>query len=244
MRPHRHGARRGGRADAAVRAGRSLGRGPTRDARRVPPGDGRRPADDDLGRALSRVVGSGSRRSGRSATCARRPTARRATSSSTPRSTSSWRCDSRRRRPIRPVELREFCIGGPMNTPHIVAQVPLTPGERREVRCQVGPGLYRVRAGGVASGAALDVQVGEADGASGAVAVSVRPEGIRAGPPGRRSGRPDADGRATTSARARRSSWRTRAGRTRSRRPPWSARCRSSATCSRRRCWRRGSSLA
>src|SRR5688572_23130488 len=58
---------------------------------------------------------------------------------------------------VRPVELREFCIGGPMNTPHVVAQVPLASGERQEVRCQVGSGLYRVRAVGLSATAGLEV---------------------------------------------------------------------------------------
>ena len=59
---------------------------------------------------------------------------------------------------IRPVELREFCIGGPRNTPHVVAQVPLAPGAHQEVRLRIGPGLYRARAGGAESGAGLDVR--------------------------------------------------------------------------------------
>ena len=59
---------------------------------------------------------------------------------------------------IRPVELREFCIGGPMNTPHVVAQLPLKAGERQELRFRVGSGLYRVRAVGVSGAAGLDVK--------------------------------------------------------------------------------------
>lgn len=58
---------------------------------------------------------------------------------------------------IRQVVLREFCLGGPMKTPHVVAQVPLKPGERRSVICHVEPGLYRVRAAGAKSMAGLQV---------------------------------------------------------------------------------------
>jgi adenylate cyclase len=85
---------------------------------------------------------------------------------------------------VRPVELREYCIGGPMNTPHVVAQVPLAPGEHREVRCQVGPGLYRVRAAGASRSAGLDVRAATGDDRdSGAAAISptVRADGIEPG---------------------------------------------------------------
>jgi class 3 adenylate cyclase len=50
---------------------------------------------------------------------------------------------------IRDVTLREFCIGGPMNTPHIAAQVPVQPGERHVSRCKLAPGSYLVRAAAV-----------------------------------------------------------------------------------------------
>ncbi|MCC7370124.1 MAG: adenylate/guanylate cyclase domain-containing protein [Chloroflexi bacterium] len=71
---------------------------------------------------------------------------------------------------IRSVTLREFCLGGPMRTPHIAAQVPLQPGERRTVLARLDPGLYRLRAGGSKGAASLQV-AGEGD--AGAVAVTV-----------------------------------------------------------------------
>jgi class 3 adenylate cyclase len=79
---------------------------------------------------------------------------------------------------IRPVELREFCIGGPMNTPHVVAQVPLASGERREVQCQVRPGLFRIRAAGAATSAGLEVRP---DAEASLATLSVEPEGIEPG---------------------------------------------------------------
>ena len=82
---------------------------------------------------------------------------------------------------IRPVALREFCIGGPMNTPHVVAQVPLAPGESGEVRCRVGPGLYRARAAGATAGAALDVQAGGNGADAHAISLTLRASGIEPG---------------------------------------------------------------
>jgi class 3 adenylate cyclase len=46
---------------------------------------------------------------------------------------------------IRHVEDRRFCSGGPMNTPHVVAQTTLAPGQQREVGIQLAPGAYRLR---------------------------------------------------------------------------------------------------
>jgi class 3 adenylate cyclase len=76
---------------------------------------------------------------------------------------------------VRQVEPREFCIGGPMSRPHVVFQVPLAPGERRDVACQVGSGLYRLRVVGAEMTAALDVSPGvEGEAAS----LAIRPGGI------------------------------------------------------------------
>lgn len=64
---------------------------------------------------------------------------------------------------IRDVTLREFCIGGPMNTPHIAAQVPVQPGERRASHCKLRPGSYLVRAvgAGEATIEVLDADAGD-----------------------------------------------------------------------------------
>lgn len=75
---------------------------------------------------------------------------------------------------IRTVPVREFCIGGPVNTPHIVAQAPLGPGEQRTLDVRLRPGRYVVRAAGAGGAAALEVgaarHVGERAGDRGAVA--------------------------------------------------------------------------
>jgi len=46
---------------------------------------------------------------------------------------------------IRPVSSDEYCIGAPMATPHVVAQVLVGPGERVSLRPQLAPGRHRVR---------------------------------------------------------------------------------------------------
>ncbi len=48
-------------------------------------------------------------------------------------------------RAIREVEVREFCVGGPQVTPHIVAQQLLAPGEERTLDPELSPGTYRLR---------------------------------------------------------------------------------------------------
>jgi class 3 adenylate cyclase len=46
---------------------------------------------------------------------------------------------------VRRVEAREFCVGGPQVTPHVVIQQLLAPGERRKVTPLLEEGLYRLR---------------------------------------------------------------------------------------------------
>lgn len=46
---------------------------------------------------------------------------------------------------IRAVERGEFCWLGPMNTPHVAAQITLQPGEKRVLDVPLGPGNYRLR---------------------------------------------------------------------------------------------------
>ena len=58
---------------------------------------------------------------------------------------------------IRTVTVREFCIGGPMNTPHIAAQLPIQPAEQRTARCTLKPGTYLARVAGIGE-ATLEVQ--------------------------------------------------------------------------------------
>jgi class 3 adenylate cyclase len=46
---------------------------------------------------------------------------------------------------IRQVEARNFCVGGPQMTPHIVAQQLLSPGQERELQLELAAGRYRLR---------------------------------------------------------------------------------------------------
>ena len=48
-------------------------------------------------------------------------------------------------RPMREVETRTFCIGGPAHFPHVAAQVRLAPGERFALSLSLAPGFYLVR---------------------------------------------------------------------------------------------------
>ncbi|HEU4595785.1 MAG TPA: adenylate/guanylate cyclase domain-containing protein [Pyrinomonadaceae bacterium] len=56
---------------------------------------------------------------------------------------------------LRRVAEREFCVGGPQVTPHIVAQQLVAPGERRTLSTRLEEGRYRVRAHGTQGGVLL-----------------------------------------------------------------------------------------
>ncbi len=76
---------------------------------------------------------------------------------------------------IRTVDVREFCVGGPMKTPHVVAQVPLAAGEQQDVVCQVTAGLYRIRTPGAAQTGGLDVSP---DAASVPASLTISADGV------------------------------------------------------------------
>lgn len=46
---------------------------------------------------------------------------------------------------VRPLPVGRFCLSGPMQTRHVVVQVLLAPGERRDVAVDLPPGSYRLR---------------------------------------------------------------------------------------------------
>lgn len=46
---------------------------------------------------------------------------------------------------IRPVERLEFCVAGPQQTPHVVAQLLLPPGGQSTIQPKLAPGRYRAR---------------------------------------------------------------------------------------------------
>ncbi|HKS27740.1 MAG TPA: DUF5939 domain-containing protein [Pyrinomonadaceae bacterium] len=63
---------------------------------------------------------------------------------------------------IRQIEVREFCVGGPQVTPHIVAQQLLDPAARKELKLPLEAGRYRLRARGVPGELFLQVREGGA----------------------------------------------------------------------------------
>jgi class 3 adenylate cyclase len=63
---------------------------------------------------------------------------------------------------VRAVETREFCVGGPQLSPHVVAQQLLGPAEERRLTVRLGPGTYRVRAlGDTAGGETFEASDGD-----------------------------------------------------------------------------------
>lgn len=63
---------------------------------------------------------------------------------------------------IRPVDVGEFCVGGPQVTPHIVAQQRLAAGESRTIALPLEGGRYRVRSAQLRGGRLLRVDDGGA----------------------------------------------------------------------------------
>jgi class 3 adenylate cyclase len=53
---------------------------------------------------------------------------------------------------VRAVDRREFCVGGPQLSPHVVAQQLLGPAEERRLTLPLRPGSYRIRALGETGG--------------------------------------------------------------------------------------------
>lgn len=66
---------------------------------------------------------------------------------------------------VRFVEFREFCMGSPQRTPHIVAQQLLPSGTNRLVKMPLEPGRYRLRALELAGGQDVRVMEGSSDSA-------------------------------------------------------------------------------
>ncbi|MEK0081850.1 adenylate/guanylate cyclase domain-containing protein [Benzoatithermus flavus] len=83
---------------------------------------------------------------------------------------------------IRPLGDGEFCLLGPMSTPHIWAHVTLAPGEERLIELELPPSFYRLRT--LEAGPEADIEHGSGPFPT----VSLTAEGITAGepsPPGR-----------------------------------------------------------
>ncbi len=85
---------------------------------------------------------------------------------------------------VRRARAETYCIGGPANAPHVVAQLRLGPGETRREELDLPPGPYRVRC--AANPGIVAVQAG-VEGA-GALRADVREDGLRAGPGTLRAG--------------------------------------------------------
>jgi class 3 adenylate cyclase len=79
---------------------------------------------------------------------------------------------------VRPISFGEYCLFGPMSTPHIHLHLTLAPGERREVAAALAPGPYRLRT--LEPGPQLDIEV-EGEGFPEVVAEE---DAMAAGPPG------------------------------------------------------------
>lgn len=58
---------------------------------------------------------------------------------------------------IRRISVREYCLGGPQLTPHIVLQQRLRPGDCRDVAFRLSPGRYRARVLGLPGSQSLAV---------------------------------------------------------------------------------------
>ncbi|MGB8509164.1 MAG: DUF5939 domain-containing protein, partial [Pyrinomonadaceae bacterium] len=58
---------------------------------------------------------------------------------------------------VRRIEARDFCVGGPQVTPHIVAQQLLAPAARREFSVALAEGRYRLRTHGLPGARYLNI---------------------------------------------------------------------------------------
>ncbi|MBI4520119.1 MAG: adenylate/guanylate cyclase domain-containing protein, partial [Gemmatimonadetes bacterium] len=74
---------------------------------------------------------------------------------------------------IRPIEVAEYCVGGPQVTPHIVVQQRLAPGERRTVEPVLEEGRHRLRTAALAGGRYLHAS----DGGRQEIALRAEPDG-------------------------------------------------------------------
>lgn len=78
---------------------------------------------------------------------------------------------------VRPITAGEYCLFGPMSTPHILAHITLAPGEEQDLAAAFAPGAYRLRT--LEPGPECDIEVEE----GGFPAVLLGEDAINAGPP-------------------------------------------------------------
>ena len=81
---------------------------------------------------------------------------------------------------IRPMESGEYCLMGPIATPHIKLQVALDPGEAREIAAQLSLGPYRLRT--LEAGPECDIEAG----IEGFPTVILEADTVKAGAPAKR----------------------------------------------------------
>src|SRR5205085_3936302 len=74
-------------------------------------------------------------------------------------------------RAVRSIEVRDFCVGGPQVTPHVVVQQLIPAGERREVSPQLDEGRHRLRTQALQGGQSVLVV------ADGAQSLTLRADG-------------------------------------------------------------------
>ena len=79
---------------------------------------------------------------------------------------------------LRPIAFGEYCLFGPMSTPHIHVHLTLAPGESRTEALALAPGPYRLRT--LEPGPQLDIEAGD----DGFPEVIAEAEAMAAGPPG------------------------------------------------------------
>ena len=78
---------------------------------------------------------------------------------------------------IRVLESGEYCLWGPISTPHIKLQIALDPGETREIKAQLSLGPYRLRT--LEAGPECDIEAG----IEGFPAVILEDDAVKAGAP-------------------------------------------------------------
>lgn len=79
---------------------------------------------------------------------------------------------------IRPIAFGEYCLFGPMSTPHIALHITVPAGDSRDIAAELRPGAYRLRT--LEPGPERDI---EWDGTSGFPEVRLESSGLAAGEP-------------------------------------------------------------
>jgi class 3 adenylate cyclase len=84
---------------------------------------------------------------------------------------------------VRPLAAGGFCLSGPMATPHVVVQLLLTPGEKRNIGLDLPAGSYRLRT--LHPGAFVDVEHDPRHGVGAFPGLRITAQGVSATAPGK-----------------------------------------------------------